>query len=339
MKVLPIIIAIALTSTIACHQNNTSQKNRQTAELSDSLKIDSLTRLINKNKRNADLYAQRSKLHIDQGHLTEAIKDLVFANQIDSLNPEYYLHLSDFYLRMGKSEVVNSILLKGNKLIPDNKDILYRLGNLYFYIKDYKKSIQYLNKSLEVDRYYSKAYFSKGMVYKELENIKKATENFQFAVEREPDYYDAYIQLGLIFSEKNDSLALDYYDNALRLIPKSYEALYGKAMFYQQNKRLDEAQKTYRHILDSISIELPVIHFNTGYIDMFYYANYKNAIIHFDSALMYKPKYIEALNNKAYCYEKLGNKKRARENYKKVLEFSPNYDLAVKGLNRLDGKN
>ncbi len=338
MKTLPIIIVIAIISTIACRQNSTSNKNTQTVEQPDSLRTDSLTKLIDKNPKNAALYAERSKLHISQGHLTEAIKDLIFANQIDSLNPEYYLYLSDFYLRLGKSAVVNSILLKGNRLIPDNKDILYRLGNLYFYIKDYKKSFQYLNKALEVDMYFAKAYFSKGLVYNELRNTKKATENFQFAVEREPDYYDAYIQLGLIFSEKNDSLALDYYENALRLIPDSYEALYGKAMFYQQNERFEDAQKIYKYMLSNLEPELSAVYFNTGYIDMIYYNDYKNAIIHFDSALIYKPKYIEALNNKAFCYEKAGNNKRARENYKKVLEIIPNYDLAVKGLNRLDNK-
>jgi len=66
------------------------------------------------------------------------------------------------------------------------------------------------------------------------------------------------------------------------------------------------------------------------------YANYKHAINSFDSALIYMPEYTDALCNKAFCYEKLGNKAEARKAYKRTLELVPNYEIAILGLNRLD---
>lgn len=338
MSKLVTYIVIILIITIACQEKPSQTIKKYSIEQSDSIKIDSITNLINNNSQSAELYAQRSQLYINQGKLTSAIKDLIFANQIDSLNPEHYLHLSDFYLRMGKSDVVNDILQKGNRLIPNNKDILYRLGNLYLYIQDYKKSNGYLNEAVKVDRYFAEAWFSKGLVYTELGNTSEAIKYFQIAVEREPDYYDAYIQLALLYAEKADSIAIDYYDNALRLIPDSYEAIYGKAIFYQKNEQPANAQELYRYIIDNINSNLPEVFFNMGYIDMIYYEDYKNAISRFDSALTIYPVYIEAVYNKAFCYEKLGNKNKAYENYKNALKIDSQYDLAIYGLNRLDNK-
>jgi len=322
----------------ACNQKQTQTGVSLSTETTDSLKIDSLSKLIERNNHKADLYAERSKLYAEQGKITYAIKDLVFANKLDSLNPEYYLILADFYLGMGKSEMVNSVLQKGNNYVPNNKDILYRLGTLYFYIQDYKKAMAYLNEAQDIDNYFAEVYFTKGLIFNELGNNSKAIEAFQFAVEREPEYYDAYIQLGLLFSEKQDSIALDYFNNALRLIPDSYEALYGKAIFYQNQEKPESAQRIYRYMLNNLSRNLPGVHFNLGYIEMLYYGEYTVALNYFDSALLVKPNYFEALNNKAFCYEKLGKISEARNHYKKVLELQPNFELAIKGLNRLDAK-
>lgn len=338
MKKLSVIACILWLGLLACQQNKPQGERAKTTISSHSLSVDSLTQLILNNPREASLYAERSKLMIANGKLTEAIRDLVMANQLDSLNPEYYTHLADFYLRMGKSETVSSILSRGNRLIPDNKDILYRMGNLYFYIQDYKQAMEYLNKALEVDPYFAEAYFSKGLLLNETGNAQKAIEYFQIALEREPDYYDANIQLGLLYAAKNDSLALDYYDNALHLVPDSYEAYYGKAMLYQQLELPEKALEIYEYMVTHLPGEFAEVHFNRAYIEMFFYANYPEALRLFDKAIAIEPSFVEAYSNKAYCYEQLGETGNARSNYLKALELRPNYDIAVKGLNRLDGK-
>lgn len=322
----------------ACNQPKTSQSGQEGKPLSDSLRIDSITQLIRENPRETELYSNRADIYLELGNLASAMNDLTIANRLDSLNPIYYIKLADFYLQLGKSETINSLLLKGNKLIPNNKEILYRLGNLYFYIQDYKKALTYLNQATELDPFYAQAFFTKGLVFIETGNIPKAITSLQIAVDREPDYYDAYMQLGLLFAAKSDSLAVAYYNNALRIIPDSYEALYAKAMFYQQTKKLDQAIATYQYLLNEVSNEFHYVHFNLGYIEMTYYGEYERAIAYYDSALIYNPIFPDALCNRAFCYEKTGKKEEARANYMKALEQSPNYPLAIKGLNRLDGK-
>ena len=333
-----ILLFSTIFFAIACKPKPEKHLKQQISELPDSLKLDSLTQLIHQNPRQSDLYGERSKLNGKLGKINDAINDLTIANALDSLNPQYYLDLSDYYLRMGKSEVTHDLLLKANRLIPENRDILYRLGNLYFYVQNYKKAMNYLNQAQKIDPYMAQVYFSKAMILKETGDTAKAVENLQIAVEREPLYYDAYMLLGYLFSTKPDSLAIDYYKNAVRIIPDSYEAYYGIAMFYQENNNPEEALKTYRFMLDSISNRLPMIHFNMGYIEMLDYENYAEAIQHYDSAILFNTNYPEAYCNRAFCYEKLNQSSLARADFMKALEQQPNMEVAIKGLNRLDGK-
>lgn len=333
-----LIVVGLLFVLVSCNNKIKNPIDSTKKPISDSLRIDSVTQLIRKNPRNHELYSNRADIYLEIGNLARAINDLTIANRLDSLNPIYYIKLSDFYLQLGKSETINSLLLKGNTLIPNNKEIVYRLGNLYFYIQDYKKAISYLNQATEIDPFYAPAFFTKGLVFIEIGNIPKAITSFQIAVEREPDYYDAYMQLGLLFAAKNDSIAVAYYNNALRIMPNSYEALYAKAMFYQQTKKLEQAIATYQYLLHEVSNQFPFVHFNLGYIEMTYYGEYERAIAYYDSALMSKPVFPDALCNRAFCFEKMGKKEEAHTDYLKALDQSPNYPLAIKGLNRLDGK-
>ena len=332
-----LMIAVGLF-LVSCQQKKMENPPDERTLPIDSLQIDSVTQLIRKNPTDAGLFADRAQLYIKTGNLSKAMDDLLLANHLDSLNPLFYNQLADYYLQLGKSEAVDRILQKGNQLIPNNRDILYRLGNLYFYIQDYKKAITYLNQSQQADPQYGPTYFTKGMVFLETGDTAKAITSFQVAVEREPDYYDAYMQLGLLFGKRLNPIAIDYYQNALRIIPNSYEALYAKAMFYQQTEKIEEAIKAYRYLLDEVSEEFPAVHYNLGYIDMVFYGEYNQAISHFDSALMFKPNYPEALYNKGFCFEKSGNTPEARAYFMRALEQRPNFDLAIKGLNRLDKK-
>lgn len=334
MRIVIVILFLVLGS-LSCTQKSNQNKLPANNYSSDSLKIDSLSELISNKPTNGSYYAERSTLYLKLGKMEDAIKDLIFANSLDSLNPDYYVRLAEFYLRLGKSEIVNEVLQRGNRLIPNDKNILYNLGKLHFFIRDYKQALGYLNQAIKLDNYFAEAYFTRGLVYSESGNSKLAIENMQIATNRNPDYYDAYIQLGLMFAQKGDSLALQYYDNALNLLPDSYDAWYGKAMFYQENDNIDKAMELYTAMLDNISRDLPEIHFNMGYIQMMHYEDYLTAIQQFDTALVQYPLYIDAIYNQGYCYEALGNTNQAIQMYQKAVDNHPDYQLAIEGLQRL----
>lgn len=319
----------------AC-KNQETQNTAKTASTQEDISIESISNQIQKSPKKATLYAQRATLYSQMGDLQLAIKDLTIANALDSLNPFYYISLADFYIQLGNSGITASLLNKANALIPDNVEILYRLGSLYFYVQDYNKSMVYLNETLTLDPYYSMAYFTKALLLLEKGDTALAVSNLQIAVEREPEYYDAYIQLALLFAGKNNELALNYFDNALNLFPESFEALYGKAFFLQNNYKPEEAIKTYQTILKTTSKNNYQIYYNIAYNYMLNLEEYNLAINYYDSAIASIEKFPEALCNRAYCYEQIGKQNKAHEDYREALIQRPNYEIALKGINRIN---
>ena len=138
-----------------------------------------------------------------------------------------------------------------------------------------------------------------------------------------------------MYAIKKDKLAGGYYDNALRINPKSIEALYGKALFCQENGMYDKATDNYNRII-AIDPNYKVAYYNLGYLNMVYLKKYNVAVEFFEKAINLDPKYYEAIYNRGFSYELMGNAVKARADYQKVLEIQVNYPKAIEALNRLD---
>lgn len=332
-NILIILISLYLFSLSISSCNN--QNNSRNKDLKTN-PIDSLTRLIKRHKKDALLYAERARVNANSGNTEAAIKDLSVANRLDSLNPQFYIDLADFYIQMGNSGKTRDILERANRNIKQNPAILYRLGNLYFYIQDYTQALKYLNQSIKTDPYYPMAYFSRAMLLLEQKDTANAITNFQIAIEREPEYYEAYLQLGLVYLSKSDSISLMYYNNALKLHPNSYEANYGKAMFYQKSKQPQKAIQTYKTMIRGNIGQAEQLYFNIAYNYMNHLDLYEKAIIHYDSAIYIQEYFTEAYCNRAYCFEQLNQTQNALNDYKKALEISPDYQIAKTGTKRIN---
>ena len=83
-------------------------------------------------------------------------------------------------------------------------------------------------------------------------------------LELDPENYDTQRELGRIFAAKKDPLALQYYNNALRIRPGSGEILYNRGLYYQEIGQLKEAEADYATLLASDPKD-PDAHHNLGY--------------------------------------------------------------------------
>lgn len=332
--VLSVFVGLAFLQ--ACVNKNSSPNVNSLLLSRDSIALDSLNKLIGENEFSDALYAQRAGLYTEMGKLTKALNDYLQASKIDSTNVNYLIELSDRYLQFGKSGKTREYLLRAKELDAENVHVLYRLANLHFYVKEYKKSISYLNTAKDIDPFFAPIYFTKGLIYKENLDTIKAIAQFQIAVEREPSYYDAYIQLGTLWGLMNNTLAIDYYKNALAILPESYEAAYGLAMSYQLFDKPEKAIDQYNKMLIGNRDKFQHVYFNLGYIEMIFFNEYTTAISYFDSAIYIQSNYAEAYSNKAYCLEQLNNNVAATECYKKALDITPGMPIAESGLQRMN---
>jgi tetratricopeptide (TPR) repeat protein len=178
----------------------------------------------------------------------------------------------------------------------------------------------------------------RGLINYETDQDDAAIVNFQKAIEKNPDFYEVYILLGLLCTEKSDSLAISYFNNAIRVNPGSIEAFYDLAMFYQENEKPQKAIECYNHIIDSLDNNYKLAYYNIGYNYLVNIINYDSAIVYFDRAIAIDHRYAEAYYNKGVCYEMKKDYKNARLEFETANRLKANYDKAIEGLNRIQGK-
>jgi tetratricopeptide (TPR) repeat protein len=335
MKILRNAVLLLITILFFACGNNPKGKDEKGK--TDSLPADlaTLNKKIADDPNNAKLYDQRAVYYLQKKDLDKALSDANKAVILDSKTSGYYLTLSDVYFAGGKITKCQDALNKACEINPEDKDAFLKLAELFYYLKDYKKTFENTEKALKIDNLSAKADFINGMALKDMGDTLKAVKSFEKTIEKDQQYFHAYMQLGLMYSAKHSKLAVDYFNNALNLNPKSIEALYALAFFYQENSEYNKAIEKYTMIIQ-IDPKNKQSYYNLGYIHLVYLQVYDVAIRYFSGALQCDPNYAEAWYNRGYCYELLGNIIYARADYQQALKVKTNYQRAIDGLNRLD---
>lgn len=293
-----------------------------------------LTRLITQSPDKPENYHNRAKYYIKERKLDEAYLDLGKAFELDSANESFLITLSDYYLTAmepSKSRAVLTDLIKEN---PKNAEAHLKMGELFFYGKKYDQSFEAINNALRIDKYLSKAYFFKGMNYKETGNLEKAESSFQTAAEQNPDYFDAYMQLGLLKTKVNSKMAIQYFTSAINTEPKNLDALYARGYEYQISDDFDKAIQDYTKIIQ-LKPSYTDAHFNLGYIH--YNLDLpKEAIKDFEKVVQYAPEDPKGYYMRGLCHEANAENQLALTDYRKALNLRSDYELASKAITRLE---
>lgn len=294
-----------------------------------------LNKQIDEDPKNPELFHKRAVYYLENKDVEKALSDINKAIVLDSKNQLYFLTLSDVYFAGGKISKCEETLNKAIEINSDNAEPYLKLAELYYYLSDFKKVFDYSDKAYKVNALNAKVDFIRGMAFKDMGDTLKAVKSFEKAVEKDQQYFHAYMQLGLIYSAKRNGLAIDYFNNALKLNPQSTEALYALAYFYQENMEYNKAIERYTMIVQ-IDKNYKQAYYNLGYIHLVYLRVYDVAAKHFSDAIKCDPNYFEAYYNRGYCYELMGNINFARGDYQQALKIKTNYQRAIEGLNRLD---
>jgi tetratricopeptide (TPR) repeat protein len=329
-----ILSVILLTS---CNHVTQKEKESSADTVNVLYRLGKLNELIEDQPANAELYYKRAALHMERGLFPAAVNDAKMAVKFDSLNASYYLFLADVSFRALMIQEAVDAFKKCLSIAPGNLDANLKFSELNLYLKAYPDALKYANDALRIDEKQVRAYFVKGFVYKETGDTSKAISSFQTAVEVDPENYDAYIQLGNILSARGSGIALQYYNNALRLRPASTEALYNRGLFLQENGKYELAENDYRTIL-KIDQGYADAYYNLGYIQLVIRQNPDESIPFFTDAIRVSPEFVQAFYNRGMAFQMKGDKASARKDFLKALSISPDYKMAKEQLRLVGGK-
>jgi len=336
MKHLSILVVTGLLSLLALYGCSERSESKKEITAADSLeiKLKGINTQIKADPNNPDLYIERCKLLASFGAYQRSFYDAARAVKLDSTKASYWLEYGKAAFSAENYYRSEEGYLTCLRLDKKNTDCLIKLAEFYLLKKKYQMAIDCSNKALEVNQELPRPYFIKGWVYKEAKDTVKAVTSFQTAVEMDPNFYDAFIQLGVLTSGAKKDVALDYFNSAIAAQPKSIEAHYFKGMYFQERGRVEEALATYMQIL-AIDSTYPFAHYNIGFIKLTAENKPDSAILYFAKAIKANPRYFEAYYNRGYCYELLGNKSLASNDYKLALSINSQFDLAAAGLDRV----
>ncbi len=324
----------------------TSCKNETTGAIENSAHTDSLMKVLNSpelvalnkkildNPNDAGLYNERSKLYLKYKQLEDAIYDAKRCILMDSTKAEFYINEADVFFAANQTRNAKDILEKVVVKFPENTEGLLKLGELFYLVKQYENAFAKINQALKINVNLSKAYYLKGNIYKEMGDTAKAISSLETAIEQDNKNYGAFLDLGLIYASRKNTIALDYYDNALSVNPTAIDALYAKAMLLQNLEKTDDAILIYNIILKLDSAHVNSM-YNIGAIEFGFKKNTQKAMDYFTQAINFDPKYAEAYFARGACYQELKNNEKAKADYQMALQLKPNYEPALEGLNSL----
>lgn len=334
-----IALFIISISFFSCKQGDDSV-------VDNSKRADSLLKIINSpelaalNKKildtpdDANLYNERAKIYLQFKQLEDAINDCKRAIRMDTTNAAFYLTEADVFFAANETRNAKEVLENVVKRFPENTDGLLKLGELFYFVKQYENAFAKINQALKVNENLAKAYYLKGNIYKEIGDTGKAVSSLETAIEQDNKNYGAFLDLGLIYGAKKNPLAFEYYNNAIALNPTNSEALYAKAKLFQDMGQIKEAVGVYNQIL-KINPNHVFSIYNLGAIEFGINKDPKKAIEHFTTAVTIDPKYAEAYFARGACYQELKDNANASADYNMCLQLKPNYEPAVEGLNSL----
>jgi tetratricopeptide (TPR) repeat protein len=295
--------------------------------------VASITQKIEITPTDASLFFERAKALRQLQEDSLALNDLKIAAQLDSTKAVYFSSIGELYFEHKDIEGSVKWFKKAIQIDPKDPIAHLKFAKMLIFVNDNQKAFTEVNTVLRRDPFNPEAYFLKGMVYKNLNDTAKSISSFSTAVQVDPGYQPAILQLAMIYAAKKDTLALRYYDNAFAADTTQLVALHGKAIFYQELGRVENAKEMYRKCL-SVDNQYADAYFNMGWILM-HQDSLEKATRQFDFVTRIEPENAEAYYNRGVCKELLKRPLEALSDFKQALAFAPDYQEAKDGVKRL----
>lgn len=291
-------------------------------------------KMIKENPADPNGYAQRAVLYYEAEAFDEAIADLNEALRLDSTNVDYIHLLADVFLDYRKSYQALRTMERAATMHPKRIPTLLKLSEFQLILKQYAQGVSTVRKILEMDPLNSEGHFMAGRLFEENGDTSRALNSYQTAIENDPDLIDAWIKLGYLFASRDNPLAEQYFDSAVRVDSTNLLALFAKAQYYHNQGRLSEAIALYQKIIGK-DIQYVDAYYNMGLAHL-ERDSIDQAFRQFDLAIKMDPTYVMAYYYRGFSHEITGDNEAAKRDYEQAILLAPGFAKAREALNRVE---
>ena len=170
--------------------------------------------------------------------------------QDDSENIGLLSEIGNLYIKAGQDKKAVAYFKTIIELDPDNEDALNTMGGICRRIKEYDKSIEYLNHALAVGKGRAAIQYNLGFTYKSMGKDAEAIDCFQSVINDNPTDVLAYNHLGAIYARQKDyEKAVSIYRLGLQVDPNHPILQFNLAKAYEATGNDSEAVSSYESAL------------------------------------------------------------------------------------------
>lgn len=262
----------------------------------------------------------------DQEQYLRAIDFFQRANKYKKDDPLILRNLAMAYRKRGQNDLAIDSIQKAIQLESKDSYNYVILGNIYFELGDFSRSLEAYKKGLEKSPDDPMLHFNAALASLKLGDDPAAINFFHLAARKAKlgkIASDAYLNLGKIYAARQDwEKAEEYFSSAHKLLPKDSNILYQLGNVKLAQGKKEEALALFEQAL-SLENTNPELFENLG--DAFLkYDMFKEGMDAYSKAIRANPKsQIQIRLKMAQLYAKSGDLKSAEENYRKIIALSP----------------
>jgi predicted O-linked N-acetylglucosamine transferase (SPINDLY family) len=220
-------------------------------------------------------------------------------------------------------------LEKSLKIDPMQFWAVNALGVGYLNLKQYKIALTHFLRAIEIKIDFVDAYFNLGKTYRLLNRFNDSLEAYSQCLRLNSLYAEAYLNRGNVYLEDLDDpiLALEDFDQFLKLIPGSFFGYSNKGNALNSLRRFDEAVDCFDHAI-MLKPDYAEAYVNKGNA-LNSLRRFDEAVDCFDHVIMLKPDYAEVYVTKGIQLIKQGSSSEALFCFRKAFEIKPNIDYLL----------
>jgi len=266
--------------------------------------VNSMTRAISLGDKSREMYTVLGRAYVDQRNWQGALD----AYGLGDPNTTDMLKIGQMYVflnRMDQADSVYRSLVDKDSTSWEGKFALTEMGKLRFRNKDYPGTVAIMQRRIALDPTSDEAYYYMGLSYNEMKQLPEAVSALRQAVALAPGKADRHFRLGLVLASVDSvSESNDEFMRATAIDSTSKDA----AIAYRQLGYRSLLGKEWGHAVDLL-----------------------------ERSASLNDKDTQTLVWLAQGYANEGNRPKAVEVFKKVLEIEPGNPEAAKGLKALGG--
>jgi tetratricopeptide (TPR) repeat protein len=262
----------------------------------------SLQKALEMGDKSKDMYAVLFRLSVDRKEWQKALDAAAKAEPTS----QDLVKLAQVYAFMGNLTAADSAyraIVEKDSLSRDGKFALLEMAKMQYRNKDYPTAAATLQRRIALDGTSDEAYYYLGLCHKEMKQFPEAISALRQAATLAPTKGDRHFWLAVTLTQADSiDAALDEFRATVAVDSTS------------KNASVARQQLGYRALLKK---------------------DWGGAIDNLEKSAAIDPKNVGTLVWLAQAYQNSGNRAKAGEYYRKVLEIQPGHPEAIKGLKLL----